>query len=206
MRILIGTPIHQVKDYAMERWMENVAKLQLEYPADLLLMDNSSGLDYVEKVKGYCAKYRIRNYEIEHLELDQNKLSSDMRINVAQEVIRRKILSSDYDAWFSWECDQIIPANTLGELIRLMKMVNCTMALHNCWARWNSDVLMTDMGCTLIKKECLEESSFLPELDGNISLNESDRFKSVFKDRVLKSGGSIIEAFGVINPIYHLNK
>ena len=206
MKILIGTPIHQIKDYSMERWLENVSKLQLEYPADLLLVDNSPGLDYVEKVKGYCKNYGIKNYKIEHLELDQKKLSSDMRINVAQEVIRRKILSSDYDLWFSWECDQIIPNNTLGELIRLMEMANCAMILHNCWARWNSKELMTDMGCTLIKKECLEKSYFLPEADGNMSLNESDRFNSVFKDRVLKNGGSIIEAFGIINPIYHLNE
>ena len=30
MKILIGTPIHESKDYAMERWLENVAVLASE--------------------------------------------------------------------------------------------------------------------------------------------------------------------------------
>src|SRR3989344_9317605 len=95
MKILIGTPIHISKDYCMEKWLENVSKL--EYPADFMMVDNSpvldpvrsktsakggssadqafqavrtsNGIDYVEKVKKYCAKYGITNYKIEHLEL-----------------------------------------------------------------------------------------------------------------------------------------
>ena len=51
MKILIGTPIHEVKDYAMERWLENVAKLQEVTPCDLLLVDNSrTQLDLFEMV------------------------------------------------------------------------------------------------------------------------------------------------------------
>jgi len=55
MKILIGAPIHECKDYCMERWLKNVSKM--EYPADLLLVDNSPGLTYVEQVKDYCKKY-----------------------------------------------------------------------------------------------------------------------------------------------------
>src|SRR3989344_4069835 len=106
MRVLIGTPIHISKDYCMERWLENVS--QLTYPADLFLVDNSPGLGYVEKVKGYCTKYKIMNYKIEHLEINQ-KLGPDIRIEVSQETIRHYVLTHNYDAWFSWECDQIIP-------------------------------------------------------------------------------------------------
>jgi len=85
LKVLIGTPIHICKDYAMERWLENVSKLS--YPANLLMIDNSPNPDYIERVREYCEKYNIKNYKIEHLALDQ-KLSSDMRINVAQEVLR----------------------------------------------------------------------------------------------------------------------
>ena len=206
MKILIGTPIHICKNYAMERWLENVSKVQAKTPADLLMIDNSPGPDYVERVKSYCVKYGIENYEIEHLELDSQKLSSDMRINVAQETLRRKILTNDYDAWFSWESDQLIPANTLDELMRLMDMGNYAMALSNCWARYDDSQLMTDMGCTLIKRVCLERACFLPERNGSISLNESDRYRSTFKQRVLMAGGNYIEIFGIITPIYHLDK
>ena len=86
-----------------------------------------------------------------------------------------------------------------------MDKLNSKMALANCWARYDNSMLMTDMGCTLIKRECLEKAWFLPDPNGEISLNESNRFKDTFKARVLKSGNSFIELFGVIGPIYHLD-
>src|SRR3989344_1033770 len=101
MKVLIGTPINEVKDYAMERWLENVAKLQKVYPADLLMVDNSPGLEYVAKVKEYCAKYGIINYKIEHLEIGQWQPSAE-KIGRSREIIRQEFLSRDYEAWFSW--------------------------------------------------------------------------------------------------------
>src|SRR3989344_5200299 len=125
MKVLIGTPIHEIKDYCMERWLENVAKLQKEFPADVLLMDNSPGFDYVEKVKGYCKKYGITNYKIDHIGINQN-LNADTRrslgVEASQETIRQEVLSKGYDGWFSWECDQIIPTDALNKLVKLMKM------------------------------------------------------------------------------------
>src|SRR3989344_4571515 len=105
MRILLGTPINEVKDYAVERWLENVSQLLLKYPADFLMVDNSPGTGYAEKVRKYCEKYKIRNYEIEHLEIGKWQPSAE-KIGRSREIIRKKFLSGNYDAWFSWECDQ----------------------------------------------------------------------------------------------------
>lgn len=132
MKILIGTPIHKTKNYCMEKWLENVSRL--EYPADLLMVDNSPDLDYTEKVKGYCAKYGITNYKIEHLELPYEQKIFE-RVARCREIIRKEVLSKGYDAWFSWECDQIIPTNTLNELIRIMRLEGFMMVDHNNWTR-----------------------------------------------------------------------
>src|SRR3989344_4936869 len=112
MRVLIGTPIHESKDYAMDKWLENVVRL--EYPADLLLVDNSAGPAYAQKVKEYCAKYGVKNYRVEHFEVNNDHLDNakSQKVEIAQEIIRRETLTGAYDAWFSWECDQIIPNNT----------------------------------------------------------------------------------------------
>lgn len=203
MKVLIGTPIHICKDYCIERWLKNVSKLI--YPADFLMVDNSPGLDYLEKVKGYCTKYGVANYKIEHVEIDP-AIKGGMRIDVSEETIRRYVLSHNYDVWFSWECDQIIPTNALDELIRIMKAGNFMMVAHNCWWRESATSYCTDMGVTLIKRECLEKNWFLPQRNGNISLNESDRGEAWFKERVLKSGGNCVDVYGIINPIYHLKE
>lgn len=207
MRIFIGTPIHQVKDYAMERWLANVAKLQKEYPADLFMVDNSPGLEYVEKVKEYCIKYGIKNYKIKHLELppQQNKFE---RVARSREVIRQYILSHDYDAWFSWECDEIIPPNSLDKLIKLMAAGDFMIASHNCWTRQNPEQPLNELfGVTLIKRECVEKHGFIlhfgTDPDMPTTWEPSEKW---FRKRVLRDGGNTIEAEGLISPIYHLNQ
>ena len=196
MDILIGTPIHQVKDYSMERWLKNVAKLTSQTPADLLLVDNSPGTDYVEKVKGYLAKYGIKNYKIKHFEINQD-LGPDIRIERSQEIIRQYVLSRDIDAWFSWECDQIIPTDTLEKLVKITEAGNFMMVIHDSGARWDPSIKNTNMGITLIHKAALKKAKFLPFYNIHAAM---------FKKRVLRSGGNYIEVYGLIKPIYHLDK
>ncbi len=202
MKILIGTPIHQVKDYSMERWLENVAKLK--YPADLLLVDNSPGLDYIKRVKGYCIKYGIKSYKIKHIEFSQGMSvkEKDIRIEASQEVIRKYVLSKGYDAWFSWECDQIIPTDGLDKLIKLMEAGGFNIVIHNSWARNDATEFNPDMGITLIKREVLKKHGFLPK-QGNGHWQGGERW---FKERVFRSGGNYIDVYGVIDPIYHLDQ
>ncbi len=212
MKILIGTPINEIKDYSMERWLKNVSRLQLEYPTDLFLVDNSPGLAYIEKVKGYCVKLGLTNYKIVHIEIPPNLDESTIRslgIEASQETIRQEVFSKGYDAWFSWECDQIIPADALNKLVELAQRGNYMMVIHNSWARTDANEFNPDMGVTLIKKEALEKGWFLPKRNGKISLDLLDMYDVnyvMFKRRVLERGGNYIAAYGIVDPIYHLDK
>jgi hypothetical protein len=204
MKILIGTPIHQIKDYAMEHWIKNVATLTSQLPADLLLVDNSPDLSYIKQVKKYLKKYDIKNYKIKHINFDQGMSidEKDKRIEVSQEVIRQEILSSDYDAWFSWECDQIIPSEALGQLVKVMESGGFMMVVHNSWARNDHNEFNPDMGITLIRRDCLEKYEILRKKD-------FDHWKggeAWFKERVLRAGGNYTDVYGLITPIYHLDK
>ena len=204
MKVLIGTPIHESKDYAMERWLENVSRF--EYPADLFLVDNSLGTGYVEKVKGYCAKYGITNYQIEHLELpfEQDKYE---RIARSREVIRHKVLGEGYGAWFTWECDQLIPVNALAELVRISESENYMMVNPNKWARENPEDINTDFGCCLIRREVLEKYGFLLEFGTDPDMPDSwEPSEAWFKKRVLRGGDSYVDLYGIVTPIYHLNQ
>lgn len=212
MKILIGTPIHQTKDYCMERWLENVSKLLLEYPADLLLVDNSPGLEYVEKVRGYCVKHGLTNYKIKHFEFDQGMTfwERERRVEIALGIIRQEILFSNYDAWFSWECDQIMPTNALDKIIKIMNSGNFMMVAHNSWHRTIPNGLNFSMGCTLIKRECLElekiQLLFEPSDERSFDAVDDDWLENLIREKALQSGGSYTEVQGIINPIYHLDE
>lgn len=213
MKILIGTPIHEVKDYSMERWLQNVAELQRVYPADVLMVDNTIGLEFVEKVKGYCKNHGLINYNIEHFEVVNAELDPDktrsINVEVSQEMIRQAALKGGYDAWFSWECDQIIPSDTLNKLVELMKAGDYMMVVVNSWARTVPGELNAHMGVTLISERALKIGWFLPFKEGKISLDPADFYnvdETMFKKRVLKNGGNYAEIYGVIEPIYHLER
>ena len=213
MKVLIGTPIHVNKDYSMERWLKSVSKL--EYPADLLMVDNSPGTDYVKKVKTYCAKYGVKYYEIEHVESDQRKSlkARDLRIEKGQEIIRQRLLAKDYDAWFSWESDVILPPNALDELVKIMKVGNFMIVAHNCWYRWSPNTGTADFEITLISRKCLEKYGSLlawirradyPDMSKSMQRGSDESF---FKNRVLRNKDSTYaEAYNVIKPIYHLDR
>lgn len=203
MKILIGTPIHEIKDYCMERWITNVAELQKASPADLLLVDNSPGFDYVEKVKGYCKKHGFSNYQIMHFEIQQGEPKGE-KVGRAREIIRQYVLSRGYDAWFSWESDQIIPTSTLSILSHVMEAGNYAMVHPGTWSKEVQLQPEVNFGVCLIQKQPLEKHGFLieyPNMSGSWLENEI-----MFKKHILKEGGSYIEVYGLIKPIYHLDK
>lgn len=190
MRILIGVPIHESKDYAIERWLENV--LRLEYPADLFMVDSSHEEDYAQKVKEYCAKKGMERYKIEHIEVGRYQPFAE-KINKSREIIRQEILKNDYDAWLSWESDYLVPVNALDKVVAIMRRGNYLMVHASA-----------KFGFSLIKREVLERYSFL--LEHQDVRNCWAGGEEWLKKQVLKNGGNYVEIFGVINPIHRLEK
>ena len=204
MKILTSTPVRHIKDYAMEKWLENVSQLLREYPTDFLMIDNSPGLGYMKKVRGYCAKHGVKNYKIKHLELPPEQ-DRDERIARSREIIRKEILSKNYDAWFSWENDVIIPTNTLDELVKLLCAGDFMMVNHNNWERRYPGQRNFDWGVALIRKEALEKYGFILELGTDPDMPDTwEPAEKWFKIRVLRGGDGFIEVDGLIKPIYHL--
>ncbi|MDO8495534.1 MAG: hypothetical protein Q7S32_03360, partial [bacterium] len=143
--------------------------------------------------------------KLEHLEINQN-LSAGERISRSREIIRNKVLSNGYDAWFSWECDQIVPAHTLGELIKVIKSENFTMVSYNSWGKDMNGRSNTAFSCALILRKPLEKYSFLLEEgrktdpDAPNSWHGGERW---FRERLVKAGGSFIDV-DINKSIEHL--
>lgn len=195
----------------MERWLKNVAELRKVYSCDLLMVDNSPGLDYLEKIRGYCQKYGIEDYHIEHLEIPQGELSDKSvdeqiheRVARCQEIIRQFILSRDHDAWFAWECDQIIPTNALNKLIEIMNKGNFMLVNHNCWDKNVPDGLCFDLGVSLVRRDCLKKYGFLLEFGTEPEPDTWFNAHAWYRKRLKRDGVSFIDVVGVVSPILHL--
>lgn len=206
MKVLIGTPIHESKDYAMERWLNSVATQK--YPANLLLVDNSPGTGYVEKVKGYCHKYGVHDYRILHLDFPPLQGSKDEldeqiheRIARSRELIRQEFLAADYDTYFFWENDILIPTDALGKLVSLMQAGDFMVVDHNCWVNNIPNQVNFDYGIVLFSRKCLEKYGFVP--DKGTSWYEAEMW---FRKRLLQDQCSYADVLGVIEPVYHLSE
>lgn len=213
LKILIGTPIHVCKDYSMERWLKSVSQVRAEYPADLLLVDNSPGHDYVEKTKGYCKKYGITDYKIKHLEIPQGDETGKSiaeqeheRIALSREMIRQEFLASDYDAYFFWENDILIPADSLGKLVQLMQAEDFMVVVHNCWIRSIPGRPNFDYGLVLFSRKCLEKYNFL--LEGSDPEMPACWYEAEpwFRRRLDKDRCTYTEVYGLIEPVHHLDE
>lgn len=212
MKVLIGTPIHESKEYCIERWLQNVAQVRAVYPADFLMIDNSPNKDFMLKVHAYCKKNNMTDYKLEHFEVTNANLEPDkarnVNVEISQELLRQAALRGNYDAWFSWECDQIIPNDTLQKLVQIIKKEACAMLVVNSWSRTVPGELNANMGVTLLSREALQKGWFLPFKKGQVSFDVKDFYnvdETLFKKRLLQNGGNYIELYGVIKPIYHLD-
>lgn len=200
-KILIGTPIHESKDYSMDRWLASVSAL--DFPADLLLVDNSEDKEYIKKVQEYCQKYKIPHFKIVHIDIPEGT-HIEQRLSLAHEVIRQEVLKEGYDFWYSLECDVIVPPEALTRLLGLID--DYWMISHGYPSRINPENVNMEFGTALIRREALSKLEF----KGHYGFIDSQKpyifqgNESWFKARILALGGKYVNVFGQIKPIYHL--
>lgn len=211
MKVLIGTPIHISKDYCIERWLKNVAELRKVHKTDFIMVDNSPDLSYVEKVKGYCKKIGMGGYTIKHPNIPQgksvNKNTDEQiheRVANCQEIIRQFVLSKDYDVWFSWECDQIIPTDGLDKLLKIMASGKYIMVNHNIWDKNVPGAFCFDWGLTLVKREYLQKYGFLLEYGTDPEPDTWYNAEAWYRKRLKRDNAPFIDMVGVIDPVLHL--
>ena len=111
-RVLVGCPTHKVKDYCLEDY-SNIVK-SLTYPNyDILLVDNTNGDSYYDKIK---------KEELPVIKGPYFKGAMD-RIVASRNLLRDHVLKNNYDYFLSLEQDVIPPKNIIESLLKHNKQV-----------------------------------------------------------------------------------
>lgn len=191
----------------MQRWLNSISKL--DYPANLLMVDNSPDANYIERVKKYCRKYGVKNYEIVHI--DVPSIIIDEKLAQSREVIRQKVLNEEYEAWFSLECDVVVPSNALTKLVEQEKKYKkYWMISHTYPSRTGKPgQFNAEFGCSLIKRKALEKFGFINQY-GNcdpLATTQNSYGNDVwYIVRLRRANNKYIAIENIIKPIYHLNE
>jgi hypothetical protein len=202
VKILIGTPIHRVKDYAVKRWLDCVRNLDYDN-FELMLVDNSPDLEYQEYLKSIIPG--SIKYSLVHVDI--NYTDPEERVAMAREEIRRQVLDNDFVFWFSWECDVMAPPDVLKKMLKYtdeFKVVH-----HLSPDRIDPEnSIDNSFGLSLIHRDVLEKFPFAFQW-GRIDTAIPARWcgtDSWFNKRIIKEGGTFIQLAGVVRPLKHLNE
>jgi len=205
MNILIGTPIRDIKEYSMRRWLKSVSALAMPR-GTLLMVDNSDTPDFSKRVHEYCKEIGFTRYELIHLE-DMGGLESEARLAAAREKIREVLLAGKYTHWFSWECDIILPSDTLE---KLQRFIDIDLVHHNYPSRDNDQIVAGGIGCSLISREIMKQFSMIegggygmcdPDMPNCYHGNESWLFV-----RAYRAGFSSLHLSQYLKNVEHLAK
>lgn len=204
MKIFIGTPIRDTKEYSVYEWLDSIR--ELNYPSFLYMVDNSDMSDFSIKVKEYCKKIGLINYEMNHLDKMIGR-ENEYRLVYSRESIRNKMLAGNYDYWLSWECDIVLPSNTLGVLFPYTKTFD---VINHCYPDKDDKLQeVGGVGCSLFKRELLEKFSFLE--GGGYAMCDKDKPNcyysgdSWFCVRVLRAKYKVVDLHNLLE-IKHIGE
>jgi len=118
-RVLVGCPTSDHKEYCLENYAKALKELSYEN-FDILLVDNSKGDEYSEKIKALGLPV-IRAPYSEH--------ARDRVIN-SRNLLREKALEGGYDYFLSLEQDVIPLPNIIEGLLRHKKKITTGTVYH----------------------------------------------------------------------------
>lgn len=109
-KVLVFSPISEVKDYCMPQWLEHITNLT--YPNyHIFLVDNSED-------RNYFKKYIDLFPEIDYEWLNPKGLRPQDFIALSQEKCRQYAINGYFDVMMSIECDVFPPFDCIERLIK----------------------------------------------------------------------------------------
>lgn len=146
--ILIACPIHQCKEYAIQRWVDNVNSFT--YPdVEILLVDNTFGAAFHKRWK---EKIPVRHVGVTQTEQPVK------RINKSMALIQRVFVNGEYDWWFNLEIDVLPDKDILEKMLKLSDGFD--LVSHAYPGRKDKTIEHQGIGCSLVSKKLARRFNF----------------------------------------------
>lgn len=201
MRVLIGLPLNE-EDYPLShKWIENIAETRKHYllNTDLLFVDSSTNLEYIDKIKKLCKTYKLSNYKIQHINISKFQPKGE-KIGLSYEVIRKAVLAGKYDSWLAWKNNLLVPYETLQKFTQIMTATQ-SVVIHLNYA---SPILVNFdpyFSFTLIARKALETVKFSTKFPN--FPDDWSQLEAWFKELVIKNNiNGYLEVYGTTDKDY----
>lgn len=191
-KVFVACPNHLVKEYAFQRWIDNVKSLT--YPNyDIFVSDNSPNDDFMNRWKDQIPMERIDTTGMENL--------SVKRQNYSMEQIRQKFLQGDYERLMIIESD-VIPAKDVIEVLlkwgKDSDWISHAYPARDASEAEKDELRVQGLGCSLFSRKLIEKYDFKGFEDNYMS--DGGMWMKVRPDKTMKT----MELWGYIDSIKHL--
>lgn len=189
MKILIGGPTYEVKEYCYKPFLRSLHLLERN-GSPIILADNSRTIDFVSKMRAYAKELGMIDFEAIYLNyVGWDDEHQELSLGQAREAVRKRLMEGDFEYWFSVESDVILPPDALRVLHDLAERKSLDAVYHRFPTKEDKNVLLDGIGCALFKKEVLKDVSFVE----GYGLTEGDAYLLRYPDekgfRSLKVSG-----------------
>jgi hypothetical protein len=173
----IAVYTHEVKSYCDIEFFSNIANFALK-DYELHVVDNTSHLEYTEKLKNICDSLGLKPESITHIDISEEPAISSFQRKVCDSVnfLRDKFLESGCKYFVIIESDVISPIDVLEKFLSVIDEGDIIGGIYyegrhlNEWFDPEHNEIIDDVvfsGCTLYKRDVIESIKFrIAQYDG----------------------------------------
>jgi hypothetical protein len=157
MKIFVGTPINENKEYGIYRWLDNMKAQKWAGDISYFLADNSNTPAFSERVRAYAEGIGLQNVIVTHL-TNMSAKEVELKRTDSREFFRNYFLTTDCDVWLSWECDIIVEEGGLAKIVPFLDyfdIIKCAYPMREFQA-----ALCNGIGFALFKRTVMAGVSF----------------------------------------------
>jgi hypothetical protein len=124
-KVLLACPTSEHKDYCMPLFIAQLANITYDKDSlGILIIDNSENTNYWQKIVKEKEKYgsRLDNLDVIHY-LNNKKTNIKQVIVDCHDMIKKIVLSANYDYWMSIESDIFTAPNIIEYLVSFKKPI-----------------------------------------------------------------------------------
>lgn len=160
MKIAVGTPIHDSKEYGVYKWLDSMKALKVGMfdSISFHIVDTSDTPDFMHRVTEYTKKIELSPVYIGWLPNMAGKEEEHKRM-WGRETFRRSILTEEADVWLSWECDIVAEPDAFQILKPLLKSFDIILTTYP--SRTDPTEIVGGIGFCLVKTAVIEKFDFL---------------------------------------------
>lgn len=158
-KTVIGTTMVKKSAYAIDKFLQNQVEIQNHNPQTELVIATDE-IKFLGRLSDYIDQYGLRGEAI-YYKTEMPDYTKDHRIwsmSAGREAIRKYVLGrTDADWLFSVDADMTFELNTIDIL---KEKANRWVAVQSGYLLRDINALGFSLGCTLIRKEVLEQIKF----------------------------------------------